>query len=108
MADQISYPLPEILRPFFWDTHFASLSWEADRDSIVRRILQSGGWSSISWLRSTLVDDPLKSWILAHNGRGLNPCQLRYWELILDLPSEEVQKWIDLVKDSPWEKRLNK
>ncbi len=48
--------LPDLLRPFFWDQDFAALSWDNDRDFLVRRILQHGSWHAVCWLRTTLSD----------------------------------------------------
>ena len=35
-------PLPDLLQPFFWDYEFQDLSWEQDRDLIIRRCLEAG------------------------------------------------------------------
>lgn len=101
-----SSPLPEILRPLFWDVDFNTLAWETDRDWIVRRILQTGNWQSLRWLRSVLGDEGLRLWLETHSGGGLSPRQLRFWELVLNLPSQEVDHWIEQTKSSPWGKRV--
>jgi len=98
--------LPEILQPLFWDQDFASLNWETDRDFIVRRILQMGSWSAVRWLRSTWGDEALRTWLEARAGAPLGPRQLRFWELVLDLPSQQVEHWIARSKDNPWERRV--
>ncbi len=95
-----------MLRPLFWDQDFIDLDWEGDRDFIVRRILQSGDWSAICWLRASWGDEALRLWLLAHSSSQLNPRQLRFWELILDLPGQDVDRWIAQVKNSPWESRV--
>ena len=99
------HPLPGTLRPFFWDQDFLALDWERDRDFIVRRVLQAGDFAAIRWLRSALGDEQLHSWLLRHEGGRLSPRQLRYWELILDLPSEAVDAWVAKTKNNPWGKR---
>ena len=43
--------LPRTLRPFFCDHDFARLSWKADRDLIIARLLAVGNWNSLRWLR---------------------------------------------------------
>ena len=103
---RVSLLLPEILRPLFWDVDFSALNWETDRDLIVRRILQTGNWLAIRWLRLTWGDGPLRAWLQAHAGGRLSPRQLRYWELILSLPAQEVDHWIARTKDSLWERRV--
>ncbi len=102
-----AHPLPEALQPLFWDQDFLALDWEKDRDFIVRRVTQSGDWAAIRWLRSTWGDEHLRSWLLAHSGGRLNPRQLRYWELILDLPAEAVNAWVARAANRPWGTRSN-
>jgi len=97
--------LPEILKPLFWDVDIAALDWETDHDWIVRRILSSGNWQSVCWLRSTWGDRNLATWLINHAGGHLNSRQLRYWQLILGLPAEEVDLWIIQARNSLWERR---
>jgi hypothetical protein len=35
--------LPSFLRPLFWEYDCKALTWEADRDLIIARVLASGG-----------------------------------------------------------------
>jgi hypothetical protein len=100
-----SKSLPKSLGPYFWDYQFSNLSLKTDRDLIIRRILINGSWKAILWLRRQIGDENLKSWLIAHRGRGLSPRQLRFWELIFDLPKRQVNAWVKEVKISPWEKR---
>ncbi len=72
--------LPTLLRPLFWDDDFEALAWENDRDLIIARVLTSGGWDAITWLRFHMGDRALREWIERHQGRGLSPRQLRFWE----------------------------
>jgi len=102
----VAASLPEMLQPLFWDQDFAALDWHTDRDFIVRRILQAGSWPAVRWLRSAWGDEALRAWLEAHTGGRLDPRQLRYWELVLDLPAQDVEHWIARAKDSPWERRV--
>lgn len=98
-------PLPKSLKPFFWDYPFSKLSIKTDRDLIIRRILSSGSWDAVLWLKKKIGEEKLKKWLIAHQGRGLSPRQLRYWELILDLPKRQVNAWVKAAKESEWGKR---
>ena len=102
----VSIPLPELLQPLFWDVDFATLDWETDRDLIVRRVLQAGSWSAIHWPRSVWSDNALRLWLETHAGGRLSPRQLRFWELVLNLPAQEVDHWIAKTKNSLWETRV--
>jgi uncharacterized protein DUF6922 len=46
--------LPALLQPFFWDYDFKTLTWDDDRDLIIARVLASGTWEAITWLRTRL------------------------------------------------------
>jgi hypothetical protein len=94
--------LPECLRAFFWDYPFDELSWEANRDLIVRRLLTNGSWEALIWLRQKLCDGELRKWLIAHRGRGLSPRQLRYWSLVLGLPRGQTNAWIRAARAGPW------
>lgn len=98
--------LPMELREFFWEYDFEKLSWEKDRDMIVGRLLSSGNWNSIKWLRSVAGKDGLRQWIITHEGRGLSSPQMCFWELILHLPPDLVEKRIQDNKRSVWENRF--
>jgi hypothetical protein len=86
--------LPDSLQALFWEHDFAALTWERDRDLIVARVLASGGWDAVMWLRSQVSDTELREWIQRRRGRGLSRPQLRFWELILGLPRRQVNTWL--------------
>lgn len=98
--------LPELLRPLFWDCDFDRLRWDEHRDFIAGRILISGTWDTVQWLRLRVGEAGVRTWILDHRGRGLSPQQLRFWELILDLPTTEVDRWLAARESDPWHRRL--
>ncbi len=98
-------PLPRILKPYFWDYSFSRLSLKTDHDLIIRRVLSNGSWEAILWIRKKIGDENLKKWLIAHQGRGLSPRQLRFWELILDLPKPQVNTWVKAARETPWGKR---
>jgi hypothetical protein len=97
--------LPAELRPLFWDHKFARLTWDKDRDLIVGRVLAEGAWSAVQWLRSRFGDAGLREWLLRRRGAGLSPRQLRFWELILDLPHRRVNEWLRSPGRASWDQR---
>ena len=99
--------LPGRVRSLFWEYDADALSWDADRDLIIRRVLAAGDWGAVTWLRSRLGDEALRAWIRGHRGGGLSPRQLRFWQLVLDLPSEEVDGWVEAARTSVWEGRTS-
>lgn len=99
--------LPEHLRPLFWDYDFERLAWPASRDLVIARILQNGGDDAIRWLRDNLGDAELSRSIRQSRGQGLDPRRLRFWQLVLDLPSEEVEAWLEHLRTLPQSARFS-
>jgi hypothetical protein len=99
--------LPAMLEPHFWDYEFEALTWKSDWDLIIGRVLTSGTWEAVTWLRSRVGDQAIREWILNHQGRGLSPQQLRFWELILGLPHHQVNIWLKAEGRKIWEKRTH-
>jgi hypothetical protein len=99
-----SASLPAMMRPLFWEYNFRSLSWEKDRNLVVSRILSSGAWQTVCWLRTRMGDADLAQWIIRRRGRGLSAKQLRFWELVLDLPHDEVDVWLVNGDQTYWQR----
>lgn len=97
--------LPEQLRALFLDVTFEDLSWDLHHDFIAARILERGSLQDIKWLRGHWGDIALRDYILNRRGKGLNPRQMRYWQLILDLPADQVDQWIAQFHNSVWGRR---
>ncbi len=102
----LSDPMPEFLRPFFWDVDFDALRWEPYQDFIVRRVLQSGSWEAVCWLKRGLGDAWLRDWLLRHKGARLDPRRLRFWQVVLHLPERSVDRWLASAQNIPWMHRL--
>ena len=94
--------MPEFLRPLFWDVDFDSLHWEQYQDFIVQRVLQSGSWEAVCWLRRAMGDARLRTWLLAHRGARLEPRRLRFWQVVLRLPARSVDRWVASSRNNPW------
>lgn len=100
--------LPAFLRGLFWDQEFDGLSWPRDRNAVTARILAEGGRETIRWLRDRMDDDRLRAWILDRRGRGLSARQLRYWQIVIDLPVDEVDAWLADPARRVWEERARR
>lgn len=99
--------LPDLLLPFFWDYDFDSLTLEDDHELIIGRVVTSGDWKALTWLRSHAGDQSVREWIERHKGRGLTPQRLRFWELILGLPRRQVDTWLAPERRKIWGKKAN-
>ncbi|MCU0962019.1 MAG: hypothetical protein MUF48_18150 [Pirellulaceae bacterium] len=104
-AAAASDELPERLRPFFWDCDFDRLTWGEHHAFVMRRVLSVGSWDVVCWLRRRVGDVALRAWIEEHGGRGLSPAQLRFWELVLELPAGLVDTWLACPERSIWDGR---
>lgn len=98
-------PVPESFRPLFWEYDFDALSWEEDLDLITGKVLGSGQWADIQLLRTLRGDQVLRRWIIRHSGGSLSPPRLRFWELILDLPPGQVDRWLSAKSRKVWDGR---
>ncbi len=107
-SDSRSPRLPDFVRSLFWEYDDESLDWDRARDLIVRRVLSEGSWRAVMWLRSCVGDAELRRWIEAHEGRPLSPQQLRFWELILDLPQDCVNRWLQEEPRQIWANRTTR
>jgi hypothetical protein len=93
------------LRRLFWEYNFAQLTWKADADLIISRVLTAGSWEAIQWLRQGLPNPALKDWIEQRRGAALTARQLRFWELVLGLPRRKVNAWLKDPARQLWEGR---
>jgi hypothetical protein len=95
--------LPSSLRPLFWDQDFEHLDWHQHREFLIGRILEAGPWDAVCWLRRQVGDAALRDWIQRQQGRPLDAAQLRFWQLILDLPEQLVTGWLQSPERRIWE-----
>ncbi len=93
------------MRDLFWDHRFEDLSWPADRDFVIARILGAGDWDSVTWLRERVEPDQLRQWLIRRRCRGLDAKRIRFWELILDLPADQVEEWVRAARAGVWGRR---
>lgn len=100
--------LPDRWRPFFWDCAFDGLDLSLHREFVIGRILSEGDWDAVIWLRRSVGDALLRAWIERRQGKGLSPQQLRFWELILELPTIEVDRWLTARKEQVWDVRASR
>lgn len=94
-------PLPKHLKRYFPGYAFGRLRWPQDRHLLIAEVLAKGDWEAITWLRGQVTPEELAAWIMHRQGRGLSVRQLRYWELVLDLPHRDVNSWIERIRSTP-------
>ena len=101
-----SKPIPDHLHDLFWEYDISELSWDQYGDFVIRRVLSHGSWNQICWVRDEFGDQEIFRVIVANEGRSLSPRQLRFWELILDLPEADVERWLRDTRRQIWDHRV--
>lgn len=99
-------PLPRSLWHYFPEYDAQGLSPTADSDTILGRLLDTGGIDAIRWLRAAVPAQELRDFIRRRQGRGLSPKNLRFWALILGLSAREVDPWVREAASGPWADRV--
>ncbi|SHG01534.1 hypothetical protein SAMN02745206_03108 [Desulfacinum infernum DSM 9756] len=89
----------------FWDVSADSLSWEKHRGFIVRRVLAEGGEEDVRRLFDLVGRDHATEWPVESEGRGMPPRRLRFWGVVLELPKEQVDRWVARERESIWGRR---
>ena len=90
---------------YFWDCDTSVLDWETQGDFITRRLLQQGDQTALRWLRTQWGDTGLKNWLIAHQGAGLTPRQVRYWAVMLEIDPALADGWVAAASEGVWERR---
>jgi hypothetical protein len=103
-----SIELPELLRRYLWEHDPARLTWDGNRHTIVAKLLETGEWDAVRWLRARMSPDELREFLIRRRGRGIEPRRLRFWGLILDLPREQVDEWVATARSDQWHQRIEK
>src|SRR5262245_13470456 len=95
--------LPEPVTRCLWDTDLGSVRWETARDAILGRVRVHGDWDALRGLRKTAGDDAIRAWLVATCARRLSRRQIRFWQLLLDLPEAQVAEWLALPGRTVWD-----
>ena len=97
--------LPASVSQLFWEYEAGAVSWDAHRDFIVERVLARGDWDALRWIRARAGDEVLRDILTGTRGRSLSRAQLRFWQLLLDLPEEQVTAWLGTKSREIWHRR---
>jgi len=82
-------PLPEFLRPLFWDTDFDRLRVPGHERYIIERVLEYGDDPAIRWLWRTFGHIAIAD--IVRRSRKLSRNTATLWALVLDIPHEQVR-----------------
>jgi hypothetical protein len=82
-------PLPEFLRPLFWEVDFDWLRVRGHERYVIERVLEYGDDQAIRWLLRTV--DPHAIADVVRRSRKISRNTATLWALVLDIPREQVQ-----------------
>ena len=88
MTDQ-SAPLPEFLRPLFWEVDFDQLRVRGHERYIIERVLEYGDDQAIRGLYHTF--GPYAIADVVRRSRKISRNTATLWALVLGIPREQVQ-----------------
>jgi len=97
--------LPTHLERYFWEYDVERLRRGVSLDTLLLRLMEAGGWDGITWLRNEMGEEILRDFLTRRGGRGVSPKRLRFWGLVLGLPRELVDPWVEAQRNSLWYRR---
>ena len=103
MASASAPPLPDCVASLLWDVDAGAFDVERHRDFLIGRVLSSGTLEALRWIRARYGDDVLREWISRHEGRQLSGPQLRFWQTVIGLPDDQVDRWLAAPERRLWE-----
>jgi len=89
----------------FWDYPGRRLSVARDRDLIIRRILAEGGLLHVRFIRRRVGDEAIREVLVRSQARGLSPQRIRFWQLLLDVPTRVANAWVRSARAGTWARR---
>jgi hypothetical protein len=81
-------PLPEFLRPLFWEVDFDRLRVRGRERYIIERVLEYGDLSEVKWMLECFSRDGIAQTL--RRSRGLSPKSASFWAFILDVSQEDI------------------
>lgn len=82
-------PLPEFLRPLFWEVDFDRLRVQGHERYLIERVLEYGDDWAICWLQRTF--SPATVADVVRRSRKISRNTATLWALVFDIPREQIQ-----------------
>jgi hypothetical protein len=88
-TERESPPLPEMLRPLFWDAEWSAVDFNRNRTAVIERILNLGNEEQLAWLRRNVSLDEIRA--VVASSRRLSRKTARCWQNFFGLREEEMR-----------------
>lgn len=82
-------PIPEKLRPLFWDVDQSKLDLGRHRSFIIERVLNMGDQHAVAWLRTIVSDEEILQ--VVRGSRRLTRKTALCWKNIYSLSEDEMR-----------------
>jgi hypothetical protein len=104
-GDPSNPTLPRHVAALLWDYDPLSIDPERHRDALFARVLSRGDWRSIVWVRGRFGDAAIREWLVRTRGRQLDRRTVRLWQVLLELPGDQVDAWLAAPERQLWDRR---
>lgn len=81
--------LPIFLKKYFWDVEFEKINLEKRRIYVLKRILDYGDETAVSWMWKNFTETEIKN--ILCNYRGLSFKSANFWAVMVDIKKENVK-----------------
>jgi len=81
-------PLPEFLRPLFWEVDFDRLRIRGHERYLIERALEYGDDQAIRWLQRTFSPATIAD--VVRRSRKISRNTATLWALVFDIPREQI------------------
>ncbi len=82
-------PLPEFLRPLFWEVDFDRLRVRGHERYLIERVLEYGDDRAIRWLQHTFSPTTVAD--VVRHSRKISRNTATLWALVFDIPREQIR-----------------
>lgn len=88
MAANTPTPLPNFLRPYFWEVNFENLRLPEREVYVLERLLEYGDDEAIRWLKRHFSFETIAG--VVRRSRRISRNTANLWALALDIPRDEI------------------
>jgi hypothetical protein len=89
MSGEANAPLPDFLRPLFWDTNFDQLHVAGHERYIIERVLEHGDTPAVRWMLKHFTREQVVE--VLRDSRRISRKSAGFWAAMLDVPAGEVR-----------------
>lgn len=93
--------IPKEWHQYFWEVKPEEVDLEKNDYYVIGRVLEHGNIAAVRKLRRHYGDQRLKQFLLSTYARGLSKRIMRFWQVVLNLSSEECEQISSIRNKNP-------